>query len=141
AVRVSALVAMPSSQRWWLFLFRSPCDLADDLHGGRLAGELVGDRVVQRLSDRCRVRLVEVELDERRSRAEPEHHSQVWIFHRVLGAPEYGQSEVRAADALLDARAVDVAQKLRARRLWSLPRAGEAVPAAEQRAGNGLAAG
>src|SRR4029077_2443658 len=65
----------------------------------------------------------------------------VWIFHRVLGAPEYGQSEVRAADALLDARAIDVAQKLRARRLWSLPRAGEAVPAAEQRAGNGLAAG
>ena len=51
-----------------------------------------------------------------------------------------GRPKFDAADPPLDARAVDVAQELGARRLRRLPRAREAVAAAEQRARQRLAA-
>ena len=66
---------------------------------------------------------------------------QVRIGDRGLRSLPHRQAEARRADAPLHARAVDVREELRALRLGRLRRAGEAVTAAEQRAGRGLAAG
>ena len=61
-------------------------DLLGDLLRRRLAGEQLLDRVVDRLPDRRRVRLVEVELHERRLAARVEHGLHVRVGDRALGA-------------------------------------------------------
>src|SRR5262249_37054669 len=115
-------------------------DSRNDLSRRRLAGELVRGRGVESLTDRTRERDVEVELDERRVRASLQHRPQVRVGDRALRSPPHRQSEARRTDALLHARAVDVREELRTLWLRRLRRAGEAVAAAEQRAGCGLAA-
>ena len=111
----------------------------DDVRGRPGAGELLGDRVVQRATDGVPVRDVEPELHVRRLVAEGEQRRHVRVADPGLGPLGDGQTRARLGVVRLDVDAQEVLQELDALGR-GVRRAGEAVTAAERRVGVALAA-
>src|SRR4051812_16684795 len=87
-------------------------DLAGDGLRRGLAREQLLHRVVDRLPDRRRVRLVEVELDEARLPARIQHRLHVRIGHRALTALDHRQDRAALAALVSDLGAHQIVREV-----------------------------
>src|SRR3954449_10138670 len=126
-------VVRPASRSTSTIVLSGLCgirDLLGDLLRRGLAREELLHRVVDRLPDRRRVGLVEVELDERRLAARVEHRLHVRVLDGALGALGYREDRAALATLVGDLGADEVLDEVDCLRRRVLAE-GEAVAAAE----------